>query len=385
MGCLRHLVGILFFITGAVAQEGLEPSMYDQNPNAGEVRTLAATSDTIPLQGFAKSLFLSHDPLPERIYRNQIFAFTLKAIVARDDYKELETEFSHSDSVVVLNPQSPWVRESENVFRNTFYLKADRQNAQLPRTTLSLLDEGITIETDILFPKALNVVTLNHNALFSGVVAESLHVKRFKTSRFDAQHLIMVIELEGLLANLEDFSLQGISKGGADSFSENYPESKVFYFAIFEEHKNTIDFTYFDAQSNRFERVTLPVVLDEGDVSTQIGLNPKESPFQIYKNASILIIAALFLLLYAFRRKIIYLILGLLLCGYYAYSQSPFSHITLKADTRVRIIPTEKSTIFFTTDAPLQVEQLGKREEYLKILLPTGKIGWVKEEHVRKD
>ncbi|MBE0496080.1 MAG: hypothetical protein IBX45_06690 [Campylobacterales bacterium] len=380
----HRIVGFLLFAIVALAQErAFEPSMYDPQPISSQTHTAPIVAPSP--QGFAKSLFLSHDPLPERVYRNQIFALTVKAIVAREDYKTLETQFDPSDSVVILNPQSPWTKESENVFHNTFYVKATRQNAQLPLLTLALLDGELAVESDTLPFQALNVVALNHNAFFSGVVAESLHVSRFKTSRFDTGSLIMVLEVEGVLANLEDFSLHGTLKGGIDSLLGDFPESKIVYFTIFEDHKERIEFNYFNLQSNRFERLFLPVVVDEGDVSTQIGLNPKESPFQIYKNASTLVVAAFFLLLFAFRKKILYLMIGLLFCGYYAYSQSPFSYITLEADTRIRIIPTEKSTLFFTTTEPMRAEQLGTRDEYIKVLLPTGKIGWVKEEHVRKD
>jgi uncharacterized protein YgiM (DUF1202 family) len=56
--------------------------------------------------------------------------------------------------------------------------------------------------------------------------------------------------------------------------------------------------------------------------------------------------------------------------------------ITIAKETRLRIVPTEKSTIFHTTKKELQVERLGSRENYIKILLPTGEIGWIKDENV---
>jgi len=384
MSFIRQILPLFLFSTLLLSYNAraFEPSMFtSQTP---QQQTPSPEPIAAP-EAFAKSLFLSHAPLPERIYLNQVFSLTLKAIVARDDYKTLETEFGQSQDVTVLNPQSPWVLESNNVFTNTFYFKASSSQAQLPRITLFLSDNGITVESDILSPQPLSIVSLNHNASFSGVVAESLHVKRFKTSRFDGQHLIMVIEIDAFGANLEDFSLGYVAKQGIDSFSGEFPEEKIIYFAIFEDHRERLEFNYFDLKNNRFERIVLPIVVDAGDVSTQIGLNPKESPFQMYKNASALVVAALFLLLYAFRRRILYLLLSLAFSAYYAYSISPFSQITIKPDTRVRIIPTERSTIFFTTEDYTRVEYLGSTEEYLKILLPTGKIGWIKEENVSKD
>ena len=49
------------------------------------------------------------------------------------------------------------------------------------------------------------------------------------------------------------------------------------------------------------------------------------------------------------------------------------------------ILPMERSTVFFTSDKVLDIEKLGDREGYIKILLPDGKIGWTERENIIKN
>lgn len=334
------------------------------------------------LDGFARSIFLSYQDKPERIYENQTFTITLKAMVGRDDFDTIETHFFPSSSVQILNPNAKWKWYSDVTFYATYHVKSNGPTVSLPRARVSLLQDGITVESEFLNETPIEVVTLNHDSKSSHLIAKSLHVKRFKTSRFDDTRLIMVLEMEGVEANFQDFKLNGFYKQGLDSLDGDYPNQKAFYFIVFDDHLAKIQFKYFNLQNNAFETIDLPVILDEDDLSTQIGLNPKESPFEFYKNIAIGIIILILITIFAIRRKVFYLILALVLGGYYLYTKSPFSMITIAKDTRLRIVPTEKSTIFYTTDRVLQVERLGSRENYIKILLPTGEIGWIKDENV---
>jgi hypothetical protein len=341
----------------------------------------SSLSAQIP-EGFARSIFLSYQEKPERIYENQVFTVTLKAMVGRDDYENIETYFFPSSLVEILNPDAKWDLDSDTTFYATYHVKSSGPNVTLPRVRVSLVQSGITVESEFLDETPIEVVALNHDSKSSNLMAQSLHVKRFKTSRFDNTRLIMVLEMEGVGANFQDFKLNGFHKQGLDSLDGEYPNQNAFYFIVFDDHLAKIQFRYFNLQNNHFETIQLPVVLEEDDLSTQIGLNPKESPFEFYKNIAIGLLILLLIIVSALRKKIFYLILALILGSYYLYTKSPFSMITVAKDTRLRIVPAEKSTIFYTTDKVLQVERLGSRDNYIKILLPTGEIGWIKDENV---
>ena len=230
----------------------------------------AQTSD-----GFARSIFLSYQEKPERIYENQVFTITLKAMIGRDDFDTIETHFFPSTSVQILNPNTKWKWYSDATFYATYHVKSTGSNVILPRARVSLMQDGITVESEFLNETPIEVITLNHDSKSSNLIANSLHVNRFKTSRFDDSKLIMVLELESVGANFQDFKLNGFYKQGLDSLDGEYPNQKAFYFIVFDDHLTKIQFNYFSLQSNRFESIELPVLLDEDDLSTQIGLNPK--------------------------------------------------------------------------------------------------------------
>jgi len=333
-------------------------------------------------EGFARSIFLSYYEKPNRIYENQVFSITLRAMVGRDDFDSIETYFFPSSSVQILNPDTNWERKSDVAFHATYHIKANGPYVNLPKIRVSLMQEGITVESEFLSETAIDVVTLNHDSKSSKLVAESLHVKRYKTSRFDDTRLIMVLEMEGIRANFQDFKLDGFHKQGLDSLDGEYPNQRAFYFIVFDDHLTKIQFRYFNLQNNHFNPIELPVILDEDDLSTQTGLNPKESPFEFYKNITIGVAIVIFIIFFTIRRKGFYLILALILGGYYIYTKSPFSMITISKDSRLRIVPTDKSTIFYTTNKDMLVERLGAKDSYIKVLLPTGEIGWIKEENV---
>ena len=45
----------------------------------------------------------------------------------------------------------------------------------------------------------------------------------------------------------------------------------------------------------------------------------------------------------------------------------------------------DHSTVFLTSDKILDIEKLGERENYIKFLLPDGKIGWTDRENIIKN
>jgi hypothetical protein len=65
--------------------------------------------------------------------------------------------------------------------------------------------------------------------------------------------------------------------------------------------------------------------------------------------------------------------------------QNPLNNAKLKSNSTIRILPMDRSTVFFTNDKILDIEKLGERDNYIKILLPDGKIGWTERENIIKN
>jgi hypothetical protein len=333
----------------------------------------------------AKSIFLSYEKVPKKVYIGEIFSIKVKAIIANDDFDELYSELLDANNTDVINPNSRWQWFSDNIFYNTYYLKVNDKNATLPSIALNITKNSSMIDSGTLKAIAPDIIQLNGTKYFSNVIAHSLHVIKSKTSQFDDKNLIVVLQIKAKQSNLLDFKLSWVNRDGIDSSKNDGIYDKIYYYAIIPQYTKKFDFTYFDMLSNKFIKISIPIVINDDSVSTQIGLNPQESSIQIYKDAMFAIVAFLFLLLFIRRRKKVYLILILSILALFIYSKNPFNSIKIEKNTNLKILPTKNSTIFYTTNRTLYAQLLGSRQDFKKILLPNGKIGWIKDKNASKN
>lgn len=335
--------------------------------------------------GHSKSLFLSVEETPSKVYVGQVFSIKLKAIVANDKIDGLGNTFSSATGVEVLNPQNPWERSRDNTYYNTFYFKINSKTAVMPRLSVSLVERQEALESEIITLNTPQLIQLKADPFFSNVIAQSLTINKYKTTTFDAKNVIIVLEIEATAANLKDFKLSGIAKSGIDSFSDNGTSQKIYYYAILPNYQKSFDFTYFDLGSNKFNKITLPMTIESEEVSTQLGLNPKESIFEFYKTVGYGVLSFIFFIILLKRRKWYYFVLSLIFLALFFLDQNPLNNAKLKSNSTIMILPMERSTVFFTSDKILDIEKLGERDNYIKILLPDGKIGWTDRENIIKN
>lgn len=329
-----------------------------------------------------QSLFLSFSEPPSKLYVNQLMPLHVKAIIAKREFDTIQTSFEASKSVEILNPDAPWSAIDSNRYENTFYMKLKSPISQIPLLHVTLFKNGIEIEKQSLTLPLLRPVQLPRDALFSQVIAQTLTVNKHKTTHFDDKNGIIVLEIEATLSNLKDFLLSSIAKNGVDSFSENGINQKIYYYAIIPNYQKQFEFTYFDLSANKFVKISLPIVIETEEISTQLGLNPQESIFQFYKTLLYAIVAFSFFLLFLRRRKVLYFLSVILFGALFFLDQNPLNKVTLKQNSSLMILPTPRSTVFFTNTTPLDVEKLAERGSYLKVLLPDGKIGWTPRENI---
>ncbi len=324
-------------------------------------------------------IFLSYIQKPDRVYVNQIFKVKIKAIIAINSFDKLDTAFKKAINSKVINPKNPWKKLDKHIYTNEFYIKATSKNALLPIVSVYILKNGKKIAIKSLKPFELEIIQLKKDDIFSGVVASDLKVTKSKTTKFDKKSNILVMEIEAKEANIRDFKVQNSIKDGIDSYKINLPNSKIFYFAIIPKSQKEFIFSYFNTHKNRFEKLTIPLKLLDEDTSTQLGLNPKASKISMYKNIALVVVALLSLIIFIFRRKIIYLLIFVAIAIYLYMFYNPLDTVVLQKDTKIRILPTYNSTIFHITDKKVLAEKLNSTKEYVKVLLPNDKIGWVKK------
>ncbi len=322
-------------------------------------------------------IYLTYVKKPERVYVNQIFKIKIKAVVAVNDFDKIVTTFQNGIDTKIINPQNSWKWFNDNIYFNEYYLKVTSINAILPMIKVSIYKGTQLVVAKSLKPFKPEVIQLKKSDTFCGVLANNLKITKFKTTKFDKKSNILVMEIEGKDANIRDFKVLSTVKDGIDSYSINFPYSKIFYFAILPNSQKEFKFSYFNIKNNKFEDFTIPLEVSTEDTSTQLGLNPKASNLSMYKNIILVVIAFLSLIIFFFRRKIIYVLIFIFIMIYIFIFYNPFDSIILPKNTKIRILPTYNSTIFYITDRKIVAEKLNSTKKYIKVLLPNGKIGWV--------
>jgi len=332
-----------------------------------------------------QSIFLSYEKIPKRVFVNQIFAIKVKAIISVANFDEIKNRIIKTPNIKVLNLDANWKWYNDEIFFKTFYLKAIDKNATMPKMYFELYKDGNLTNSQEFPSIKLNIINLNADKYFSNVIAQSLNILKSKTTNFDEKNLIIVLEMEARNSNLKDFKLNWVVRDGIDSQFDNTPIYKIYYYAIIPKQTKKFIFTYFNTKKNTFIKKIVPIVIDSAEISTQSDLNPKDNKLDLYKNISFGLIFLLFLYLLIRRKRLVYFILIILLAAYYFIDTNPFNSIKISANTKVQILPTKNSTVFYITPRVLYVQKVMKRENYIKIILSNGKIGWVKEKDVLKN
>ncbi len=89
----------------------------------------------------------------------------------------------------------------------------------------------------------------------------------------------------------------------------------------------------------------------------------------------------IFLGLFIWKRKKIFLIISIILLIISIIYLLPNEKAVVRKDTNVYILPTKNSTIFFRVENNQNVEILDRKNGFIKVLgLDNEFIGWIKEE-----
>ncbi|WP_297810676.1 SH3 domain-containing protein [uncultured Helicobacter sp.] len=330
-------------------------------------------------------LELLNPPL-DILYVHQIISLDLKLLVL-SDYSTIKTEFIFENavqegSVEILNKEQNWnLNAEDSSLRNTFYLKIKQPNYIIPQIKVSVnTSEGEASEsTQNLSGRAIK---LERKGNFSQVLAQDLKILDTKITNYDTRHNLAVFQLQSTMGNLFDFHLEAYPQQGIESKSGDYKQAEAFYYAIVPKDLNTIRFDYFNLTTSKYTELQVENIALEERVSTQSDIKPKNN-YQFFKITSMIFLVLLFFGLYLYKRKLIFILFGVLALGMLLYFLTLKTSATLKANVSLRIQPTFNSTIILTTQEPMQVEILAQRSNYYKVLLQDERIGWVKRDDLQ--
>ncbi|EJB68103.1 SH3 domain-containing protein [Helicobacter pylori] len=290
--------------------------------------------------------------------------------------------------IELLNKMPKWKKVEKELFRATYYYKIKGIKAIIPSLEVSAFSNKDKYIDHSIAPKvALQVTDLSKNPRYANVMAKDLQVVQYKTKDYDDKNNILVMELAFKEANWEDFNIKEAIKQGFDNASLNQIKAKegsVFYYCVLPKTLQSLSFDYFSLSNRQFKTLSFSAIPTQDTTGIQSDLIPKNN-FLVFSNVALLALCVFFLVLFfIFGRKLIFLGLGILCLGFVLYNLlfTQKSAILL-AHKKIRILPTQNSTILGLSKDEMPIKILGSHDDYYKILTPHEQIGWVKKDEVK--
>ncbi|WQU90845.1 SH3 domain-containing protein [Helicobacter pylori] len=323
------------------------------------------------------------------VYIGQTIGVTYDLLLFDAEFLEAKIKDGLDKTQIELLSKMPkWKKVEKELFRATYYYKIKGIKAIIPSLEVSAFSNKDKYIDYSIAPKvALQVTDLSKNPRYANVMAKDLQVVQYKTKDYDDKNNILVMELAFKEANWEDFHIKEAIKQGFDNASLNQIKAKegsVFYYCVLPKTLQNLSFDYFSLSNRQFKTLSFSAIPTQDTTGIQSDLIPKNN-FLVFSNVALLALCVFFLVLFfIFGRKLIFLGLGILCLGFVLYNLLfTQKSALLLAHKKIRILPTQNSTILGLSRDEMPIKILGSHDDYYKILTPHEQIGWVKKDEVK--
>ncbi|OPG35007.1 SH3 domain-containing protein [Helicobacter pylori] len=323
------------------------------------------------------------------VYIGQIIGVTYDLLLFDAEFLEAKIKDGlDKTQIELLNKMPKWKKVEKELFRATYYYKIKGVKAIIPSLEVSAFSNKDKYIDHSIAPKVtLQVTDLSKNPRYANVMAKDLQVVQYKTKDYDDKNNILVMELAFKEANWEDFHIKEAIKQGFDNASLNQIKAKegsVFYYCVLPKTLQSLSFDYFSLSNRQFKTLSFSAIPTQDATGIQSDLIPKNN-FLVFSNVALLALCVFFLaLFFIFGRKLIFLGLGILCLGFVLYNLLfTQKSALLLAHKKIRILPTQNSTILGLSKDEMPIKILGSHDDYYKILTPHEQIGWVKKDEVK--
>ncbi|MCQ2844407.1 SH3 domain-containing protein [Helicobacter pylori] len=323
------------------------------------------------------------------VYIGQIIGVTYDLLLFDAEFLEAKIKDGlDKTQIELLNKMPKWKKVEKELFRATYYYKIKGIRASIPSLEVSAFSNKDKYIDYSIAPKvALQVTDLSKNPRYANVMAKDLQVVQYKTKDYDDKNNILVMEIAFKEANWEDFRIKEAIKQGFDNASLNQIKAKegsVFYYCVLPKTLQNLSFDYFSLSNRQFKTLSFSAIPTQDTTGIQSDLIPKNN-FLVFSNVALLALCVFFLVLFfIFGRKLIFLGLGILCLGFVLYHLLfTQKSALLLAHKKIRILPTQNSTILGLSKDEMPIKILGSHDDYYKILTPHEQIGWVKKDEVK--
>ncbi|AQM66293.1 SH3 domain-containing protein [Helicobacter pylori] len=323
------------------------------------------------------------------VYIGQIIGVTYDLLLFDAEFLEAKIKDGLDKTQIELLSKMPkWKKVEKELFRATYYYKIKGVKASIPPLEVSAFSNKDKYIDHSIAPKVtLQVTDLSKNPRYANVMAKDLQVVQYKTKDYDDKNNILVMELAFKEATWEDFHIKEAIKQGFDNASLNQIKAKegsVFYYCVLPKTLQNLSFDYFSLSNKQFKTLSFSAIPTQDTTGIQSDLIPKNN-FLVFSNVALLALCVFFLVLFfIFGRKLIFLGLGILCLGFVLYHLLfTQKSALLLAHKKIRILPTQNSTILGLSKNEMPIKILGSHDDYYKILTPHEQIGWVKKDEVK--
>ncbi|WP_231172074.1 SH3 domain-containing protein [Helicobacter pylori] len=323
------------------------------------------------------------------VYIGQTIGVTYDLLLFDAEFLEAKIKDELDKTQIELLSKMPkWKKVEKELFRATYYYKIKGIKASIPPLEVSAFSNKDKYIDYSIAPKVtLQVTDLSKNPRYANVMAKDLQVLQYKTKDYDDKNNILVVELAFKEANWEDFHIKEALKQGFDNASLNQIKAKegsVFYYCVLPKTIQNLSFDYFSLSNRQFKTLSFSTIPTQDTTGIQSDLIPKNN-FLVFSNVALLALCVFFLVLFfIFGRKLILLGLGILCLGFVLYNLLfTQKSALLLAHQKIRILPTQNSTILGISKNEMPIKILGSHDDYYKILTPHEQIGWVKKDEVK--
>ncbi|MDR2904624.1 MAG: hypothetical protein LBU73_01535 [Helicobacteraceae bacterium] len=341
------------------------------------------------LSAFAapKTIFVSSDPLPERLYVGQVVSVTYNAVVTEQNFERLQTSFgSDAEGARRVSGEPRWQRVDENRRSLKLSYEITAPNVVFPQVMVTMIDTEGAEDVALAQSVRASAIKLVANPRFCGVLTDKLEVVDQKADRYSETQNIVAMEIRAPLSNIDRFRLEQFGESqGIERVEHKDGWMHIFYYAIAPAAMSELNFYYFSPESGDYKRVAVTLDLtnlQDADIE-HTDINPNKRAFPWMNTILLSLFSLIFVAISFFTRKIIYLFGAIAAVALIFYIAMREADITIKKGAQIRLLPTETSTIFYATDRQITAAVLKEKNGYVKILLPDQKIGWVKADETQ--
>ncbi len=375
------LLSLLTFVWGepSTPADGASPlaiSQEEATPVADPV--LPVASDNVPSisQGARGGIALKLSSIPTHLHIGEIFPVTLKVTPIDVASGNIEYSLQGEEGIRIFS-QTPVRSVREDGVYDTFYFLVQSDTVRIPDMAAMVTSTGEVSPT--LEGMVLSASPLSPPATYANVLADSFKVIDYKTTAYNQTSNIVVFTVKAKRCNIATFSLANVLSQGFESKLPNVDESVMTYYAIIPNNVKTLDFTIFNLTKNRYESISIPIVVDDDAVSTQSDLSPTDFRHTELKVGAALLLAAISIGIYFWRRSRWYLYFAVLPLLYVVMVFLPNSTVCVRKGAPVYLLPITHGTVFETTQKEEKLEIENTVGDFVKVRLENEKVGWVNE------